>query len=282
MARILALLLFVCSLPAHAQALTGTLQKIRDSGVIHLGFRDASPPFSSIGADGRPTGFSIDLCTFAVGAIQKQLGLPTLRIDWIPVTAANRIGQVAAGNVDLECGTTTITLGRMEQVDFSSMIFIDGATMMVRADSGMRRIADAVGKRVALVSGTTSEARLREAVRQEKVQVTLVSYPSEPAALAALREKGVDAYANDRLLLVGLALAEGADKVVLLDEDFSVEPYALMMRRNDADFRLAVNRVLARLYRSVGLTDLYAKWFGKFGPPSNILQNAFLFGAYQE
>jgi len=282
MARILALLLFICSLPAQAQALTGTLQKIRDGGVIQLGFRDASPPFSSTGADGRPTGYSIDLCTFAVGAIQKQLGLPTLRIDWIPVTAANRVEMVASGKVDLECGTTTVTLGRMEQVDFSSMIFIDGATMLVRTDSGMRRFADAVGKRVAIVAGTTSEARLREAVRQEKVKVTLVSFPSEPEALAALREQGVDAYANDRLLLVGLALAEGADKVVLLDEDFSVEPYALMMRRNDADFRLAVNRLLARLYRSVELTDLYAKWFGRFGPPSNVLQNAYLFGAYQE
>lgn len=282
MIRILAFLLFVCSLPAQAQALTGTLQKVRDAGVIHLGFRDASPPFTSTGPDGRPQGYSIDLCTHVVGAMQRQLGLPTLRINWVPVTAADRVEQVASGNVDLECGTTTITLGRMEKVDFSSMIFIDGATMLVRADSGMRRIADAVGKRVAVVSGTTSEARLREAVRQEQVKVALVPYPSEPAALAALREKSADAYANDRLLLIGLAVAEGVNTLMTLEEDFSVEPYALMVRRNDADFTLAVNRVLARLYRSVELTDLYAKWFGKFGPPSNILQNAYLFGAYQE
>jgi len=176
----------------------------------------------------------------------------------------------------------------MERVDFSSMIFIDGASMLVRADSGMRRIADVVGKRVAVVSGTTSEAKLRDAVRQEQVKVALVPYASEPAALAALRENKVDAYANDRLLLVGLALArdarsaEGAEKLMLLDEDFSVEPYALMMRRNDADFRLAVNRALAHLYRSVELTDVYAKWFGKYGRPSSVLQSAYLFGAYQE
>lgn len=282
MVRILALLLFICSLPAQAQALTGTLQKIRDGGVIHLGFREASPPFSSMGADRRPSGYSIDLCVYVVGAVQKQLGLATLKINWVPVTAANRIDQVASGNVDLECGTTTITLGRMARVDFSSMIFIDGSTMLVRADSGMRRIADAVGKRVAVVSGTTSEARLRQAVRQEQVKVTLVPFPSEPAALAALREKSVDAYANDRLLLIGLAVAEGANTLALLEEDFSVEPYALMMRRNDADFRLAVNRALARLYRSVELTDLYAKWFGKFGRPSSVLQSAYLFGAYQD
>jgi len=282
MIRLLALLLSVCSLPAHAQTLAGTLKKIHDTGVIHLGYREASPPFSSLGTNGRPNGYSIDLCTYIVGTVQKQLALPTLKIAWVPVTAANRIELVTSGNVDLECGTTTITLGRMERVDFSSMIFIDGASMLVRADSGMRRVADVVGKRVAVVSGTTSETRLRQAVQQEQVKVALVPYPSEPAALAALRESKVDAYANDRLLLVGLALAEGAERLTLLDEDFSVEPYALMMRRNDADFRLAVNRALARLYRSVELTDVYAKWFGKYGRPSSVLQSAYLFGAYQE
>ena len=284
MVRLLALLLFAfaCALPAHAQPLTGTLKKLHDSGVIRLGFRESSPPFSALGADQRPSGYSIDLCTHVVGAIQRQIGLSTLRIQWVPVTAANRIDQVASGNVDLECGTTTITLGRMERVDFSSIIFIDGASMLVPADSGVRKIADVIGKRVAVVSGTTSEARLRDAIREERVKVTLVPYPSEPAALAALRERQVDAYANDRLLLIALALAQGAQKVVLLDEDFSVEPYALMMRRNDADFRLAVNRALAHIYRSVELTDIYAKWFGKYGRPSNILQSAYLFGAYQE
>jgi ABC-type amino acid transport substrate-binding protein len=282
MARILALLLFICALPAQAQGLTGTLKKIRDTGVITLGYRDSSPPFSSMGTDRRPVGYSIDLCTYVVGALQKQLSLPTLRIDWVPVTAANRVEQVASGTVDLECGTTTITLGRMERVDFSSMIFIDGATMLVRADSGMLRISDVVGKRVAVVSGTTSEAKLRNAVQQEQVKVTLVPFANEPAALGALREKRVDAYANDRLLLVGLAAAEGAERLAFLEEDFSVEPYALMMRRNDADFRLAVNRALARFYRSTELTTLYDKWFGKFGRPSSILQSAYLFGAYQE
>ena len=282
MARLLALLLFACTLPAHAQALTGTLKKIHDSGAIRLGFRESSPPFSTMGAGQRPSGYSIDLCTHVVGAVQQQLGLPTLRIQWVPVTAANRVDQVVSGNVDLECGTTTITLGRMERVDFSSMIFIDGASMLVRADSGVRKIADVIGKRVAVVSGTTSEARLRNAIREERVKVTLVPYASEPAALGALREQNVDAYANDRLLLIGLALSAGAEKVTVLDEDFSVEPYALMMRRNDADFRLAVNRALARLYRSAELTDVYAKWFGKYGRPSSILQSAYLFGAYQE
>ncbi len=282
MARLLALLLFICALSAHAQAPTGTLQKIRDSGVIHLGYREASPPFSSFSPDQRPIGYSIELCTRVVGAIQRQLGLPILRIAWVQVTAADRVDQVASGKVDLECGTTTITLGRMEKVDFSSMIFIDGATMLVRTDSGIRRIADAVGKRVAVVTGTTAEAKLRAAVRHEQVKVNLVPYPSEPAALAALRERRVDAYANDRLLLIGLAAAEGANTLALLEEDFSVEPYALMMRRNDADFRLAVNRALAHLYRSIELTELYNKWFGKFGRPSSVLQSAYLFGAYQE
>jgi glutamate/aspartate transport system substrate-binding protein len=282
MARLLALLLFVCALPVHAQALTGTLKKIHDSGVIRLGFRESSPPFSSLNRDQRPVGYSIDLCTHVVGAMQKQIGLPTLRIQWVPVTAANRVDQVVSGNVDLECGTTTVTLGRMERVDFSSLIFVDGASMLVRADSGMRRVADVTGKRVAVVSGTTSEAQLSAATQREGVKVTLVPYPSEHAALAAVRDKSVDAYANDRLLLISLAQAEGADRLAPLEEDFSVEPYALMMRRNDADFRLAVNRALAYIYRSVELTDIYDRWFAKYGRPSSLLRNAYLFGAYQD
>lgn len=282
MIRLLALLLLLCSLPAHAQTLTGTLKKIRDTNAIYLGFREASPPFSSMGAERRPTGYSIDLCAHVVASVQKQLGLPTLKINWVAVTVANRVDQVASGAVDLECGTTTVTLGRMERVDFSSVIFIDGASMLVRTESGMRRIADVVGRRVAVVSGTTSEAKLRDAMQREQVKITLVPYASEPAALGALRENTVDAYANDRLLLVGLAVSQGAEKLALIEEDFSVEPYALMMRRNDADFRLAVNRALARLFRSVELTDLYEKWFGKYGRPSSILQSAYLLGAYQE
>lgn len=265
-----------------AQAPLDTLKVIRDTGTIRLGYRASSPPFSFAGADRRPTGYSIDLCKHVVSSVQRALGLATLRIEWVPVTPSDRFDHVASGAIDLECGTTTVTLRRMERVGFSSLIFVDGGSMLVRADSGLRRLEDLVRRRVAVVEGTTAAARLGEVVGANRLQVTVVPYGSEPAALGGLRDGKVDAYANDRLLLAGLAIAQGAAAFALLEDDFSVEPYALVMRRDDSAFRVAVNRALSELYRSPELTDVYARWFGGLGRPSMILQTMYMLGAFGE
>ena len=199
----------------------------------------------------------------------------TLATRWVPVTAANRIEQVTSGAVDLECGTTTVTLGRLEQVDFSGMIFVDGASFVSVGATGPRRLADLAGKRIGVLAGSTTEPRLRAALKERKIEAQVVVVRDEREGVSALTEKRIDAFANDRLALVGRVLvAKAAGDFTLADEDFSFEPYALLMRR-DAAFRLAVNRALARIYAGPELVDIYNRWLGDLGRPGPLLSAMF-------
>jgi len=199
----------------------------------------------------------------------------TLATRWVPVTAANRIEQVTSGAVDLECGTTTVTLGRLEQVDFSGMIFVDGASFVSVGATGPRRLADLAGKRIVVLAGSTTEPRLRAALKERKIEAQVVVVRDEREGVSALTEKRIDAFANDRLALVGRVLvAKAAGDFTLADEDFSFEPYALLMRR-DAAFRLAVNRALARIYAGPELVDIYNRWLGDLGRPGPLLSAMF-------
>ena len=266
----------------HAQAATGTLKKIADAKSISLGYRVVAAPFSFLGPDGMPAGFTVDLCKRVVASLEQQLKVGTLTIRWVPVTSEDRIAKVLRGDVDLECGTTSVTFGRMEQVDFSSLTFIDGATFLTLA-GGPRRIADLAGRAVGVLAGSTSDQRLQVLLRERLIGARLVRLKDETEAVQALVEKRIDAFANERLSLIGrvmIAQPEGA-QFALGEEDFSVEPYALMMRR-DPDFRLAVNRALARIYAGPALGELYGAWFGKFGKPSAGLTAMYLLQIYGE
>ena len=148
--------------PALGQDLDGTLKKIKTSGTFTIGYREAAPPFSFPGPDKRPVGYSIDICMHVAGDIQKQLGMDNLKLNWVPVTAENRIDMVAQGKVDIECGTTTITLSRQERVDFSLMTFIDGAGLLTAAGVNWRGVADLTDKRIAVIPGTTTEKALAD------------------------------------------------------------------------------------------------------------------------
>lgn len=282
----LRLLLFVLGLvvagACHAQAASGTLKKIADTKSISLGYRVVSSPFSFLGADGLPTGYTVDLCKRVVASLEQQLKVGALKIHWVPVTADDRIAKVKLGEVDLECGTTTATFGRMEQVDFSNLTFIDGGTFLTLA-GGPRRLTDLAGLRVGVLPGSTSEQRLEALLRERLIGARLVRVKDDADAVQALVDKRIDAFANERLTLIGrvmIAQPEGA-QFALAEEDFSVEPYALMMRR-DPDFRLAVNRALARIYSGPALVELYGAWFGKFGKPSAGLTAMYLLQIFGE
>src|SRR5262245_6878978 len=257
---------------AQAQNTGGTLDKITGSRVITLGHRTDSRPFSFTDDKKEPAGYSVDLCKQVVASLQQQLKLPELKIKWVPVTAESRFSAVTKGEIDLECGTTTATLARQETVDFSNLIFVDGGALLLRIDHPAEKVSDFAGKRIAVTAGTTAEKRLPEVLKARKINAQTIVVKGELDALAALESGKVDAYANDRVVLFGLAL-KGKDpsKLALLNADFSYEPYALMMRRNDAAFRLAVNRALARLYASDAIGEIYNRWFGKFGAPGNLL-----------
>jgi ABC-type amino acid transport substrate-binding protein len=269
--------------PAPGQELDGTLKKVKTSGTLTIGYRESSPPFSFLGPDKRPMGYSIDLCLHIAGAIQRHLGLADLKLSWVPVTPETRIQAVAKGSVDIECGSTTASLSRQEHVDFSLMTFVDGGSLLTTSAAGLKGLGDLTGKRVGIVPGTTTEKALADYLKAEFITVQMVKVRDHAEGLAALEAGTIDAYASDRGILVGLALtSKDPKRFGLANIVYSYEPYGFMVRRNDAAFRLVVNRALAELYRSSRVAPIYERWFGAFGKPSTTLQIMYRLNGYPE
>jgi ABC-type amino acid transport substrate-binding protein len=269
--------------PASAQEIRPTLDKVKESGVVHVGYRERSRPFSFVGDDGRPAGYSIDLCQEIVGAMRKSLKLPELKTAWVAVTPGDRIPKLVKGTIDLECGSTTITFGRMEEVAFSHMIFVDGGSLLATTASGIATVKDLGGKRVGVISHTTTQKALAAALADASIQARVVSVADHGDGLRGLEEGTLDAYASDRILLGGLrATARDSTKLRLGDELFSYEPYALMLRRGDNAFQASVNRTLSHLYRSGGLVRIYERWFGSFTTASPLVQALYLLHSWPD
>lgn len=280
---LLAVLTLTLGGPAWAADLDGTLKKIKDTNTIRLGYREASRPFSFTGDDGKPAGYSVDLCTAVAASIAKQLALPNLQTTWVKVTVANRMEEIVKGAIDLECGSTTASLSRQEQVDFSLLTFLDGGSLLVTDAGGVKDVATLGNKRVAVIPGTTTEKALSETLRKRTVSAQIVPVKDHDEGRDALLAGKVDGYVSDRVLLIGLLLtSKEPAKLVLADEQFSYEPYGLMMRRGDASFRLLVNRTLAGLYRSDEMVRIYETWFGGIGRPSNVLVMMYVLNALPE
>jgi ABC-type amino acid transport substrate-binding protein len=260
------------STTGQAQTLTGTLKKVQDSGTLVVGYRENALPFSFTGSDGKPTGYSIDLCKEIAVAVQQELKLANLAVQWVPVTPDSRVDAVANGTVDIECGSTTASLSRQEKVDFTLMTFVDGSTLLTVEGAGVRTVADLAGKRIGVVAGTTTERVLADFLRRQSLNATVVPVKDHDEGLAGLQTSKLEAYASDRIILVGLILqARGTARYALVSEDLSYEPYGFMVRRDDSAFRLIANRTLARIYRSGAIGAIYAKWFGSLGKPTPAL-----------
>jgi glutamate/aspartate transport system substrate-binding protein len=274
--RVLFLIVVMFATLGPASAQTGTLEKIRKSGVITMGYTEGAAPFSFLDDLKQPQGYSVDLCREVASGIRTQLGLKSLETRWVALTIQNRLEAVKSRKVDIECSTTTWTLTRQADVDFSLITFVDGGSILTRADTDAGRISDFGGKRIAAIIGTTTDKVLRETLARRAIKAEVVNVKTREAGMKLLESKKVDGFASDRIVLIGVVLttpAKGAYK--LLDEDFSIEPYALAIPRGDADFRLAVNRVLARVYRSGDIEKIYGKWLGRLGPPSVLLSAAY-------
>src|SRR5262245_33297740 len=258
--------------PGQAQTPTGTLKKIADSGTMTIGYRENALPFSYTGSDGKPAGYSIDLCQEIAVAVQQELKLPNLTVRWVPVTPENRVDAVANGTVDIECGSTTASLSRQEKVDFTLMTFVDGASLLIAEGSGLKTVADLAGKRIGVVPGTTTEKAVADFLRSQSLTATVVPVKDHDEGLAALQTSKIEAYASDRIILVGLVLqARGTSRYALISDDLSYEPYGFMVRRDDSAFRFLANRTLARVYRSGAIGAIYNKWFGALGKPTPAL-----------
>ncbi len=270
------LLCLLPALPAAAEELTGTLEKVAETGRLAIGHRDASYPFSYLDQQGRATGYSVALCLRVAEQVQASLGLDALALDFVPVTPENRMGRLLDGTIDIECGSTTNTLTRQEQVDFSHIIFVTGAKLLVKANRGIHDFGDLDGKRLALASGTTTEVGVKSVIERLGMEVVVVPVQDHDEGFAALESDAVDCYISDHILLHGLRQqAETPDDYIVVGEFLSYEPYALMLRRDDAAFRLVVNRTLSELFRTDEIELIYRDWFEPLGArPGDLLRAA--------
>ena len=259
--RVIALVLFASFFAVAAEA--ATLDQIKQTGKIRIGYRASEPPMSFTDQNGQPIGFSIDVCTRIVNAVKTELGNPNISVEYVAVDSANRFSKLTDNAIDILCGTTTKTLSRAKLVDFTQLTFVTGASLVSRKDAAIAGVAGLQGKKVAVVKDTTTIASLKGALKTALVEAEVVPVASAAEGFAALQGGQVDAYSSDQVVLIGLLLTS-ADRAnfVISNELFSYEPLALAVRRNDADFRLVADRVLSQLYRTGDIVQIYEKWFG--------------------
>ena len=263
-----------------AQALPDTLGKIKAAKQINVAFSGDSLPLSFVAADGKPAGYSIDLCQRVIAQVARTVGVPDLKVNWIVGTVAERVAMVAAGKADLDCANTTASASRMQQVDFSALVFIDGGGLMVKKGSPIERFSDLGGKNVGVIAGTTTEARLDAMLRDKLVNAKVTKVRDGNEAVAMLESGSLDAFASDKIKLIGLAAqAKDASRLAMLGEDLSIEPLAFALPRNDSAFRLEVNKALTRVYVGGDLDGIFQKWLGPIGKPSPLLAAMYLLNA---
>ena len=274
---------FAFASAASAQRAPDTLAKVKAAKAINVGFSGDSLPFSFVGEGNKPAGYSIDLCQKVINAIGRAVGEPNLAVNWIPGTAAERIQMVASGKADIECANTTQTQSRLKDVDFSNLIFVDGGGFAVRADAPINTFADLNGKKIAVIKGTTTEQRLNAALKTRLVNAQVVTVNEGGEGIAMLGSGAVDAYAGDKIKLIGLvAQAKEPDKYAMLVEDLSFEPYAFALPRGDPAFRLEVNKALTQVYLGGDIDGIFSKWLGKLGRPSGLLAAMYLLNSIPE
>ena len=270
------------SLAESADALDGRLKKIRDSQSIGIAYRTDAAPFS-FEENKQVTGYSIDLCRRVVAAIERQLGISELKIRWVSVNSQTRFEAIAKGQADLECGSSTVTLGRMKSVDFSSFTFIDGTGLIVKASLAANSLSDLGGNKIGVISGTSNEQALNKALKERVINATVVPVKSREEGLEQVESGAIDAFASDRVLLLAvLGKSKDPAGLALLTDALSFEPYAIGLPRGDWQLRLAVNSALAQLYRGGAIREIFGRWFGAIGRPGPVMEAAFLFGALPE
>ena len=267
---------------ASAQGPDDRLTAINKTKIIKIAYRTDARPFSFLNENKEPAGYTVDLCKLVVRLLEKQLGVQEFDIQWVPVTTQTRFEAVANGTADMECGSSTATLSRMKQVDFSSFVFIESTGLVVKRDSNIRSFNDLAGKKIAVIAGTSNERAVSEKNQQQNLNAVLVKVTDRNDGMAALEGGKADAFASDKLLLVG-AQFKNPQALIMLPDDLSIEPYAIVLPRGDWALRLAVNTALARIYGSGEVLTIFNKWFSPIGlRPSLILGAAYALGTLPE
>ncbi len=263
-----AAVVLVGALPAMAQE-SPTLKKIKAAGEIAVGHREASVPFAFMNKEGKPEGYSIDLCMKIVDEVKKEINMPGLKVKFVPINAQTRIPLIANGTIDMECGSTTSNLTRAKQVDFLPVTFITGSKLLVKKGSGIKGLKDMNGKRISYSNGTTNEKAFLAESEKLKLKVESVPVKDHPQAMLNLESGRVDAYVSDDVLLYGMiSTSKNPGQWEVVGDFFSYDPYSLMIPRNDSEYRLIATRVIADMMRSGEMEKIYNKWFNP--GPTNI------------
>jgi ABC-type amino acid transport substrate-binding protein len=260
-------------------AAAGTVDRIKQEQAIRIAYREDAPPFSYKDKIGEPTGFMVDLCKEVAKKLAEQFDLQSLKVAYVPVTAADRFEAITQQKADLLCEPTSATLSRREQVDFSIATFVDGAGLLVRAN-GPKNLRAMAGQKIGVLAGTTTEEALRNTLNDAGIAADVVAAKTHGEGLAMLDDGKISAYFADRAILVTLSRESKApDKLRLADDYLTVEPYALALPRGDSDFRLAVDRALSHIYRSGEIVAIFERTFGGKSKPSQILQTLYIISA---
>ena len=256
---------------AHAEELTGTLKNIRETGAITLGFRDSSIPFSYLDDNQKPIGFAMDICYNIVDAVKKELKLDKLEVKLNPVTSATRIPLMANGTIDLECGSTTNNLERQKQVSFTITHFVTANRFVSKKSANLKTVDDLKGKTVVSTSGTTNIKQITEIGAQKGLNLNILAAKDHAEAFLMVETGRAAAFVMDDILLYSLVAGSKSPKDYVISADaLSVEPYGIMLRRDDAPFKKVVDEAMIATYRSGAINPIYDKWFLKPIPPKGL------------
>jgi polar amino acid transport system substrate-binding protein/glutamate/aspartate transport system substrate-binding protein len=252
------------------------LDRISQEKTIRIAYRTDAPPFSYKDKLGEPDGFMVDLCREVVKKLAGQLNVSPLNVTYVPVTAADRFEAIQQQKADLLCEPTSATLSRRELVDFSISTFVDGAGLMIRAD-GPRDLKALAGQKIGVLAGTTTEEALHNSLKSAGITADVIPAKTHAEGLAMLEGGKVSAYFGDRSILVSLIKdSKAPEKLMLAENYFSVEPYALALPHGDDAFRLAVDRALSHIYRSGEIAAIFKRTFGDQTKPGEVLQTLYL------
>jgi glutamate/aspartate transport system substrate-binding protein len=256
---------------AEAPVPGNTLKKIADTGVVKIGHRDASIPFSYLDDKQQPIGYGVDICLKIVDAIKDNLKMPNLKVEFVPVTSQTRIPILTGGNIDLECGSTTNSVERQKQVAFAPTYFMTGTKIIVKKSSGIKGYDDLKGKTVVFTQGTTNERAMKAYNDEKKLGINFIPSKDHAESFLAVETGRAVAFPMDDILLYSLkASAKNPGDYVVLGEFLSDDPYAIMLRKDDVDFKKLVDSTVANLYKSGEIEKIYTKWFQSKIPPKGI------------
>ncbi|MFN0164009.1 MAG: transporter substrate-binding domain-containing protein [Burkholderiales bacterium] len=258
----------------EAQDLTGTLKKIKDTGQMTVAHRESSIPFSYLDDKQQPIGYSMDICAKVVDAVKAELKMPSLKVVYQPVTSSNRIPLLQNGTIDIECGSTTNSVARQQQVWFGPTYFRIQVTAAVKKSSNIKSLAELNGKNISTTSGTTAVPLLKAYEKTRSVDVKEIYGKDHAESFLLLQDDRVVAFVMDDILLAGqIANARNPNDYVILNESLRGEPYGPMIRKDDTQFKALVDRTLGALYKSPEMERIYAKWFTSPIPPKNVNLN---------